>query len=107
MFGDQVGFSILLQEHAYEHVQFVQKGQAAAPERLIPDYDLASWENTKPFALDWLNTHETVHGLLREWTGVSGINLADVDLSKEDEFYQWLDAHRVEHIALRHALGIS
>lgn len=106
-FGDDTGWSILLQEHAYEHVQFVQLGQAASPERLIPDYDLYSWRNEQSFAKNWLTTHESVHEQLRQWTGISGINLADVDLSQESEFYEWLDAHQAEHIALRNVLGIT
>jgi hypothetical protein len=108
LFGDEAGFAVYRQEHAYEHVQFVQIGQKSGPPpKLIADYDLSSWDNTKEFARNWLTTHENVHDTLRQITGVSGINLADVDLSKPDEWYEWLDAHRSEHAALRQAFGIT
>lgn len=108
LFGDEEGFGVYRQEHAYEHVQFVQMAQKGTPSQFVlPDYDLSTWQNSTEFARNWLTTHETVHEQLRYWTGVSGINLADVDLSKEDEWYQWLDAHRSEHVALRSALGIT
>jgi len=107
LFGDPVGFSIYCQEHAYEHVQFLKLYQAKSPPVLLPDYDLGSWENEKSFVTEWLATHEAVHEQLRALTGVSGVNLADVDLTKEAEWYVWMDDHRAEHGALRAALGIT
>jgi hypothetical protein len=107
LFGDDAAFAQYRQEHWYEHIQFVQIAQALATPILIPDYDLTSWRNTTSFARNWLVTHETLHEDLRNITGVSGINLADVDFSKEDEFYSWLDAHRTEHAQLRTAFGIT
>ena len=85
----------------------MQIGQKNTPVILIPDYDLTSWDNSQSYATNWLTTHETVHEILRYYTGVAGINLADVNLSKEDEFYEWIDAHRNEHVALRKAFGIT
>lgn len=108
LFRDEPAFAQYRQEHWYEHVQFVQIAQAHTPTPiLVPDYDLTSWQNTTEFARSWLTTHESVHEILRGLTGVSGTNLADVDLGKEDEFYQWIDAHRSEHAQLRHAFGIT
>jgi hypothetical protein len=106
LFGDQAGWAQYLQEHWYEHVQFVQVGQANPTPVIIPDFDLTSWDNTTEFARNWLTTHEDVHDILRGITGVSGINLADVDLGKPDEFYLWLDAHANEHVQLRQAFGL-
>ena len=48
----------------------------------------------------------TAHQALRAFTGVSGIDLANVDLSKEDQWFEWMDDHRAEHADLRAALGI-
>lgn len=107
LFGDPAGFAQYRQEHWYEHVQFVQIGQAASPVKLIPDYDLTSWLDDDSFKRAWLTTHESVHENLRYLTGVGGINLADVNLDNETEWYQWLDAHRVEHAQLRQAFGIT
>ena len=107
MYGDEAGFAQWRQEHWYEHIQFVQLGQKSSPVKLVPDYDLTSWDDSKPFVTSWLTTHEEVHENLRTITGVAGINLADVNLENETEFYLWLDAHRVEHAALRSAFGIT
>lgn len=107
LFGDEAGWGQLLQEHQYEHSQFVQIGRAQTPVVFVPDYDLASWQASPNFARNWLTSHFEVHQFLRSATGVSGVNLADVDLSKEDEFYEWLDDHRNEHAELRIALGIT
>ena len=89
LFGDEAGFAQYRQEHWYEHVQFVQIGQAQSPVILIPDFDLTSWANDQSFATNWLTTHESVHEILRFYTGVTGINLADVNLENESEFYTW------------------
>lgn len=108
LFGDQPAFAQYRQEHWYEHVQFVQIAQKHAPTPIsVPDYDLTSWQNTTDFARIWLDTHENVHAILRGITGVSGVNLADVNFGNEAEFYQWIDAHRNEHVALRQAFGIT
>ena len=106
-FGDQAGWGQWLQEHQYEHTQFVQIGQTSVPVILWPAYDLASWENSKSFSRFWLNTHESIHNQMRAHFGITGINLADVDLSKPEEFYLWLDAHAQEHANLRQAFGIT
>lgn len=107
LFGDQAAFGLYRQEHWLEHIQFVQIGQAQATPILIPDYDFTSWSDDRGFVRNWLVTHESLHETLRGITGVSGVNLADVDFSKEAEFYTWLDAHRTEHAALRAAFGIT
>ena len=107
LFGDDAAFGQYRQEHWLEHVQFVQIAQQQATPILIPDYDLTSWQNDQRFERFWLTTHESVHERLRQITGVGGVNLADVDLSNEGEFYTWIDAHRDEHAALRKAFGIT
>jgi hypothetical protein len=43
---------------------------------------------------------------LRNFTGVSGIDLSDVDLTQEDQWYSWMDSHASEHADIRSALGI-
>ena len=95
------------QEHQYEHTQFVSVFQGQPTPIDLPDYDFTSWEETPQFRTNWLISHEAIHEQLRVLTGVTGVNLADVDLTKEDEFYDWLDDHRSEHAEIRSALGIS
>ena len=86
----------------------MQLAQLATPSPdLIPDYDLTSWRDDDAFARVWLTTHQEVHEVLRSFTGVTGVNLADVDLSNESEFYTWLADHAAEHAALRSAFGLT
>lgn len=103
---DPIGFSIWLQEHYLEHTQFVQIFQAQNPARFVPDYNFALWQDDKKVISAWLEAHQTAHQSLRTFTGVSGIDLADVDLSQEDEWFSWMDSHAGEHTDLRTALGI-
>ena len=107
LFGDETAWAQYLQEHWYEHSEFVNIAAAQMPPILLPAYDLTSWRNTTDFARNWLITHESVHEQLRQVSGVAGVNLADVDLGKESEFYIWIDAHREEHARLRAAFGIT
>jgi len=108
LFGDEAAFGQYREEHWLEHIQFVQIAQAQSPTPiLIPDYDLTSWHDSDAFRFNWLNTHQQVHDRLRQITGVTGVNLAEVNLQNESEFYQWIDAHRNEHFQLRAAFGIT
>ena len=106
LFGDPIGASIWRREHQDEHTQFVQTFLAQTPPLDVTDYDLDSWEDNQRFVAYWLTAHESVHEELRSFTGVSGVNLADVNLFKIDEFYEWIDVHRAEHVLIRQALGI-
>ena len=104
---DPAGFSIWLQEHYLEHQQFVQIFQAETTPIFVPDYNFALWGDSKFSISGWLQAHQAAHVVLRQNTGVSGIDLADVDLNKHDEWYAWMDDHRAEHADIRHALGIN
>jgi hypothetical protein len=107
VFGDQDAAAVWRQEHQYEHTQFVTLFQGQPNPVDLPDYDLTSWQEDPAFRTMWLTAHESVHELLRDLTGVTGVNLADVDLTQEDEFYDWLDDHSTEHAEIRTALGIT
>jgi len=104
---DPAGFSIWLQEHFLEHKQFVGIFQTFTPPVFIPDYNFALWGDEKPIQVAWLESHQATHQQLRLRTGVSGIDLADVDLTQEDQWYTWMDSHADEHSLLRSALGIT
>lgn len=103
---DPAGFSIWLQEHYLEHVQFVQIFQSQTPPVFIPDYNFAIWGDDKKTIATWLEAHETSHEQLRTFTGVGGIDLADVDLTQDDQWFDWMDTHAAEHSDIRAALGI-
>jgi hypothetical protein len=103
---DPAGFSIWLQEHYLEHVQFVRLFQSQTPHVFIPDYNFALWADDKQTMAAWLEAHQVTHLALRNFTGVSGIDLSDVDLTQEDQWYSWMDSHASEHADIRSALGI-
>jgi hypothetical protein len=103
---DPIGFSIWLQEHYLEHQQFVGLFQAQAVPIFIPDYNFALWDDDKKVVASWLEAHQTAHLALRNFTGVSGVDLSDVDFSQDDQFLGWMDDHASEHSDLRRALGI-
>lgn len=104
---DPAGFSIWLQEHYLEHVQFVELFQAEAVPVFVPDYNFALWSDDKKTQSAWLESHETAHQVLRTFTGVDGIDLSDVDLTQDDQWFEWMDDHAEEHALLRQALGIN
>jgi hypothetical protein len=103
---DPIGFSIWLQEHYLEHAQFVQIFQQQTPPIFVPDYNFALWSDDKKVTSAWLESHQAAHQSLRDHTGVSGIDLSDVDLSQDDQFVDWVDSHAAEHADLRRAMGI-
>ena len=105
--NDLAGFSIWLNEHYLEHKQFVTIFQSQTVPVFISDYDLGVWGSDKKVISAWLESHQAVHQALRDHTGVTGIDLADVDLSKTDQWFAWMDDHRAEHRDLRRALGIK
>lgn len=104
---DPPAFSIWLQQHYLEHQQFVRVFQSQTVPIFIPDYNFALWDDDKKIVGSWLEAHQTAHLALREFTGVSGINLADVDLTKVDQWFSWMDDHATEHASIRAALGIT
>jgi glycogen debranching enzyme len=95
-----------LSEHYLEHAQFVQIFQSRTPPIFIPDYNYALWGDDKKVISAWLEAHEAAHEALRDHTGVSGIDLSDVDLSQDDQFFDWMDSHAAEHADIRAALRI-
>ncbi len=103
---DPAGFSIWLQEHQLEHQQFVQIFQTKTAHVFIPEYNFALWGDEKAQISAWLEAHQATHEQLRFQTGVSGIDLADVDLTQEDQWFTWMDSHADEHALIRATLGI-
>lgn len=107
-FGDRIGFGWWLDTHNEEHSQFASLGQTGSLKFSAPPYDLTGWTWTDPLVMtDWLSVHAAIHDVLRQATGISGLDLADVDFNKQEFFQIWMDAHAAEHRALRTALGVT
>lgn len=103
-FGDQPGYGAWSIGHGREHIQFVQMLGALSTPIEIPDHPLLSFL-TEPSA-DMIGLHSTVHDLLRSATGVTGIDLGELDLRSGQGFQDWLNFHRQEHAQIRAVLGM-
>ena len=105
--NDKAGFGAWLTEHSYEHTQMHNLALQQTSPVIIPDYDLISWSEDPEIQASWLQAHERVHELLRQATGVQGIDLSVVDLKDPGAWFEWMDDHAEEHRLLRQAFGIS
>ena len=105
--NDAAGFGQWLLEHSYEHTQMHNLSFQQTPPTIVPDYDLLSWSFTDEVQVSWLQAHQSVHQLLRQATGVQGIDLSEVNLKDAGSWFQWMDDHAEEHRLLRQAFGIS
>jgi hypothetical protein len=106
-FGDAPGVGIWLDMHYRQHLMYNDILAALDPPQILPVYDLLVIAGGDAGLRFWLDSHETWHELVRPFANVIGINLADVDFRKPDQFYQWLDLHAQEHADLDLALGAT
>ena len=104
-FGDAAGMGQWEVSHYREHLQFVQiLGSLSTPVE-IPDYPMLSFL-TQPDQ-NLIGLHSTAHALLRGATGVTGVDLAELDLQEGQGFEDWLNFHRQEHAQIRAVLGLT
>lgn len=106
-FGDIPGYGAWDVGHGREHIQFVQVLAQQTPPVLIPDFDLLSLLTSGQAKRSMLESHQSAHDLLRQITGVKGVDLSEVNLDNQDEFNNWMGYHQTEHQLLRQALGIT
>ena len=105
-FGDMAGDGAFDIGHHREHLQFVQVFFQQTPPIVIPDYDFMAFLTSGQAQRSMLDSHQDAHALLRQITGVRGIDLSQVNLNNPDEFSNWTGYHGTEHQAIRQALGI-
>lgn len=103
-FGDIPGMGFWDISHGREHIQFIQA--LAARNVVLPDPDLLSLLTAGRARSSQVQSHYTQHQLLRQATGVEGIDLTQVNLDDSGDFYSWLGYHAQEHQQLRAALGL-
>jgi len=104
---DPAGFGRWLIGHYLEHQEFITLANQLSPPVPIPDFALQSWGDEPIFVSSWLNAHANIHLALRVPANVTGIDLSDVDLTDDDQWYQWMLDHSSEHASLRSFYGIS
>jgi len=105
-FNDIAGYGAFDVGHYREHLQFVQVLAQQTPAILIPDFDFLTFLTAGQARRSVLDTHQNSHALLRQVTGVQGVDLSQFDLDKEDQFNDWLGYHQTEHAQIRQVLGI-
>ena len=105
-FGDAAGNGEWLLGHFRNHLQYNAKLAARTPPVLLPEFPILAVEGGKIGRKSWLDSHADWHNLLRPLAGATGIDLSVVDFDNENEFYQWVDAHRAEHQFLDVVFGV-
>ena len=105
-FQDIAGYGAWDIGHAREHLQFVQVLSQQTPAIVIPDYDFLTFFSAGPAVQSQVQSHSDAHNLLRQALGITGIDLSEVDLTKSNDFYNWLGYHATEHATMRQVLGI-
>jgi hypothetical protein len=106
-FGDVAGYGAWDIGHGREHIAFVQALAAQSPSILLPDPDLLALLSSGPTLMAQMLTHQTIHSLLRGYTGVAGVDYSEFKLDQQEDFYSFLSYHETEHAALRAALGMT
>jgi hypothetical protein len=107
-FKDIAGYGNWDNGHSREHLQFVQVLQGQSPPVLIPDNDLMQFLTSSPTSLSsQVQAHAQQHVLIQAALGITSIDLSAVDLTQENDFYNWLGYHASVHAAIRSALGIT
>jgi hypothetical protein len=105
-FGDVPGLGMWDDSHHREHQQFVQVLSGLTPAVLIPNFDFLQMLTAGAARGSIIETHSQAHALLRQITGVSGVDYSQFDLSNPEGFYSFTGYHASEHAAIRQALGI-
>ena len=106
-FGDRVGMGYWDNSHYREHQQFAQVLAQQVPAVLIPDYDFLNMLTGGDAQRSIVESHNQVHTLLRQITGVGGTDYSQYNLSQQGDFYNFTGYHATEHAAIRQALGIT
>ncbi|HEX8838362.1 MAG TPA: hypothetical protein VF748_15570 [Candidatus Acidoferrum sp.] len=104
-FGDIAGYGAWDISHGREHIQFIQV--LAANGVNLPDPDLLMLLTAGQARQSQVLSHYTQHKLLRQATGVQGVDLSQVNLDDPNDFYNWLGYHATEHAQLRSLLGLT
>ena len=104
-FGDIAGYGAWDIAHGREHMQFVQALDVAGNVGL-PVPDLLTFLLAGSARTAQVNRHYSQHLMLRQKTGVNGVDLSQVNFDDPNDFYTWLGYHAQEHQQRRAALGI-
>jgi hypothetical protein len=106
-FGDSAGYGAYDVGHAREHIQFVQILAMQTPAIVIPDFDLLSFLTAGQNRRSMLESHMEAHNILRQVSGVQGVDLTEFNLDDQNDFYSFTAYHQTEHQQLRQFFGVT
>src|SRR5229473_869654 len=85
-FGDAAGNGEWLVGHFRNHLQYNAKLSAGANPIVLPEFPILTVEGGKIGRRSWLEQHANWHQLLRPFANVTGIDLAEVDMTMRGIF---------------------
>ena len=106
-FGDIAGNGLFLVGHYRNHLQYNDVLAKRTPPVLLPEFPILTVEAGKIGRKSWLNSHQDWHELLRPLANTTGVDLSEVNMDNEAEFYQWIDAHNAEHRFFDQFFGVA
>jgi hypothetical protein len=105
-FNDGPGLGQWDDSHHREHQQFVEVLAQQVPAVLIPNYDFLQFLTSGNAQRSIADSHQKAHDQLGGILGITATDFSDYDLSKQDDFYNFLGYHATTHAQIRQALGI-
>ena len=105
-FDDGPGLGVWDDSHHREHQQFVEVLAQQVPAVLIPNYDFLQFLTSGNARRSIADSHQKAHDQLGQILGITATDFSDYDLSKQDDFYNFLGYHATVHSQIRLALGI-
>lgn len=108
VWGDVQGFGQWQVGHARQHLRYLGVLAKRTPPIILPDVPLWSVGDNQLEIRAWLNDHYFAsHVLLRNITGISGVDFSVVNFSNPESFYDFVDLHNSEHSLLDIAFGVG
>lgn len=105
-FRDTVGYGAFDIGHHREHLQFIQLAAGFSPAVILPAPDLLNFLTSGTTIRAQLEAHQEAHVLLSQLSGTTALDFTQFDLSKQDDFYNFLSYHQTTHQQLRQFFGI-
>jgi hypothetical protein len=106
-FDDGPGLGMWDDNHGREHMQFAQVLAGQTPAVLIPSYDFLQFLTAGSARRSIQESHQKSHDQLGQILGITATDFSAYDLSKPDDFYNFLGYHATTHAQIRQALGIT
>lgn len=105
--GDIPGLGEWEVGHYRQHLAYQAALAARTPPVIIATYPIFHVGDDPKQVHAWLISHENLHEVLRSYANITSSNLSDVDWGQENQFYEWLDIHNLEHQLLDKVFNVG